>query len=86
MWLRVTLSLACLAFLLRAASAMCSDAARSWYERRADIARWNSSKQAFAEQVDRFARAQGVPSCPAPPATPLPEKPWYVKLHEWGRW
>lgn len=64
-WLRVILVLVCVAFVLRALSAMCTDAARDWYRHRADIARYNAGQAVSAD---------------------LPAKPWYVKLHEWGRW
>lgn len=71
-WLRAILVLICIAFALRAASAMCSDAARAWYERRADISRYNSG----SAPSDR----------PYGASLPIPQKPWYVKLHEWGHW
>lgn len=69
-WLRAILVLVCVAFALRAASAMCSDAARDWYKHRANMAPYNAA----------FEEAHGQR------AAELPEKPWYVKLHEWGRW
>lgn len=60
--IRLVLGLVCVAFFVRAAAAICSDAAKGWYERRADIGRYNAGDA----------------------APELPEKPWYVRLHEWG--